>query len=357
MTATADDLSIVRALRLLGENPEARARIVDALRACEPLLEQRDVNVRDHITGPICDGLYPHGERIEVVLSSGLRFTVLYTSQIARDLVLRSVEHPDHVFEPQTTKTLLRLARDARHVVVGGAYSGDHAILIAAAMAPHGGVVHAFEPNADQLGMLRENAAANGLTNLRAIPLALWDDETTHLSFVGADALARTAPDATGPIASTTIDAYFRREGIEAVDVIMLDIEGSEPAALRGARQLLAGPRPPAIVYEIHGALTDWSQGLERTEIGVQLGALGYRLYGIRDFQSHVDLTDLPVELVPAAGAFLGGPPHAFNILAVRDPAIVSDPLFTIVENVSPKLLRHRDPALHHPTAWRTRTG
>lgn len=355
MTATADHHAIVRALRLLGADPAVRARIVETLRACEPLLAQPGVNVRDHITGPIVDALHPLRERVELELANGLRFTALYTSQISRDLVLRSEEYPEHVFEPQTTKTLLRLARDARHVVIGGAYSGDHAILIAAAIAGGGGVVHAFEPNPDQQAMLRENAAANQLENLRAIPLGLWDDESTRLSFVGADALASTKPSAEGAIETTTIDAYCRRENVPAVDVIMLDIEGSELQALRGAREILSGPHPPAIVFEIHSTYTDWSGGLRATEIGRFLTGLGYELYAIRDFQSHVAMPGLPVELVPADGAFLEGPPHGFNMLALHDRAILDDPTFAIVERVSPKLLHHRDPALHYPRAWQPR--
>jgi FkbM family methyltransferase len=354
MTATADRDAIVRALRLLGANPNARAKLVAALRACEPLLAAPGVNVRDHITGPIVDALYPERERVDVELAGGVKFTALYTSQISRDLVLRDVERPDHIFEPQTTKTLLRLARDARHAIVGGAYSGDHAILLAAAMAPHGGVVHAFEPNPHQQAMLRENAAANRLTNLRAVPLGLWDDAAVRLSFVGADALASTMPAPDGAIATTTIDEYCRAEGVPAIDLVMLDIEGSELPALRGGRATLSA-HPPAIVFEIHSSYTDWADGLRATPIGRFLVELGYELYGIRDFQSHVAMPDLPVELVPADTAYLEGPPHGFNMLALHDRALLDDPLFRVVENVSPKLLHHRDPALHYPLAWQTR--
>lgn len=352
MTATADRDAIVRALRLLGSDRDARAVLIAALRACEPLLAKPGVNVRDQITGPIVDALHPENERVELELAGGLKFTALYTSQISRDLVLRDVERPDHVFEPQTTKTLLRLARDARQAIIGGAYSGDHAILIAAAMAPHGGVVHAFEPNARQQAMLRENAATNGLANLRPVPLALWDDTSVRLAFVGADALASTEPSADGPIETTTIDEYCRTLGIGAIDLIMLDIEGSELHALRGGRTMLAGPHPPPIVFEIHRSYTDWSNGLRATPIGSFLVDLGYELFAIRDFQSHVAMPDLPVELVPADTAYLEGPPHGFNMLALHDRALLDDPLFRIVENVSPKLLHHRDPALHYPLAW-----
>jgi hypothetical protein len=37
-------------------------------------------------------------------------------------------------------------------------------------------------------------------------------------------------------------------------------------------------------------------------------------------------------------------------MVAVQDRTIFSSSKFRIVENVSPKLLLHKDPALHHPT-------
>ncbi len=347
--------AVVRALRALGANAEARAALTATLRDVEPLLAQPGQNVRTEITGPIVDALHAGVERVEVQLADGLTFSALYSGQIARDLAMRAEEHPDHVFEPQTTKLLLHLAAGARNVIVGGAYSGDHAVLIAAALAPSGGTVHAFEPNARQLAMLEENARRNGLTNVRGIALGLWDDESARLKFAGADELARTEPSAAGAIAVTTIDAYCARERLDSVGLVMLDIEGSELHALRGARALLERPDAPHVVFEIHRSYVDWSAGLRATEIARYLEECGYGLYAVRDFQSHVAMRDLPVELVPPDSAFLGGPPHGFNMLALKDAAVLDDPLFRIVPGVSPKLLHHRDPQLHYPAAWQRR--
>jgi hypothetical protein len=55
------------------------------------------------------------------------------------------------------------------------------------------------------------------------------------------------------------------------------------------------------------------------------------------------------IELIPADKVYLEGPPHGFNMLAVPPGGLLDTPLFRVVENVSPKLLRHKSPALHHP--------
>ena len=70
----------------------------------------------------------------------------------------------------------------------------------------------------------------------------------------------------------------------------------------------------------------------------------------MRDFNSNVDMRGKPVELIPAAEVYLEGPPHGFNMVAVKDPSRFDGAGYKIVRQVSPKLLRHKDPALHHPT-------
>lgn len=335
------------ALTAIGRDPEARAAIVAALKAFERLPGNRFTTVRDDITGPVVDALHAGAGTLRKQLSNGLIFEFPYRSKIARDFVMSAPERPDHVWEPQTTRLLVRLSRDATHALVGGAYFGDQAIPIAHAMRGRG-TCHAFEPDADQAAMVARNAALNGLDNVRVQPLGLWSDSATRLAFVGTDALAATVA-AEGGIPATTIDEYAGETGIDRLGLIMLDLEGAELEVLKGASRILDRDRP-AIVFEVHGAFVDWSQGLARTDIVRFLSARGYTVLAVRDFQSNVALPPGPIELVPIETAWLEGPPHGFNLVALPDPRLLEDPLFRIAPGVSPKLLFHRDPALHHPT-------
>lgn len=350
-----DQDTLRAALERIGADPESRAAFLDALRVAERRLARRDVNVREETTGPLTDALFGAVDAVDVRLADGTELALPYRSRIARDLVLRRDEHPDHVFEPQATKLLRRLARGARHVLIGGAYVGDHAVPLARAIAAEGGVVHAFEPNPELHGFLVENARRNGLTNVRANRLGLWDRSDTGLKLSGHDAYAFVEPtDEAGAIPSITIDDYGAREGVEAFDVIMIDVEGSERTILRGAQRYLAQPadRAPHLIYEVHRSYVDWSHGLDRTEIVAMLARLGYASYGIRDYQDNVPLPGVPVELVPVATAYLEGPAHGFNVFATKRAALLDDPLLRVVPDVSPKYLHHRDPALHAPLAF-----
>ena len=337
--------TIEAALRSIGRDANTRARLVDALIDYEQLPAHRFTAVRDEVTGPIVDALHASVEIVRKQLSTGLRFEFLYRSKIARDFVMSVPAVPDHVWEPQTTKLLLHFARSAREVIVGGAYFGDQAIPIADALRGRG-VCHAFEPDPDQAAMLERNAELNGLTNVRVDGRGLWGDSRSRLAFVGEDAVARTVASQEG-FATTTIDDYSEASGI-AADLIMLDLEGSELDVLRGAERQLA-QNSPHLVFEVHRAYVDWTAGLQNTKIVRYLTALGYTAFAIRDFQSNYDLAGRPIELVPVETAWLDGPPHGFNVVAVRDPAILAGAPFRITPAVSPKLLLHRDAALHHP--------
>ncbi|MGE0743948.1 MAG: FkbM family methyltransferase [Rhodospirillales bacterium] len=343
------------ALAEIGADETLRARFVALLREVETHLARPDFSVRDEITGPIVDALHADAGVLRKTLACGTVFEFHYRSKIAREFVMSGEDHPDHVWEPQTTKLLVHLSRKARNVVIGGAYSGDQAILVAKTMAPAGGVCHAFEPNTDQLRMLERNARNNRLDNVVFNRLGLWQDGATMLKLVGDDSFAHPEvadAAASDAFATVSINAYGADRGLARIDLIMLDIEGAELPALRGADRYLSQPAgsAPNVVFEVHRHYVDWSRGLAGTDIARFMTGLGYTLFAVRDFNSNVSMGDAPIELVPADAIYLDGPPHGFNMLAVKDAAaILADPAFRLCRDVSPKLLWHRDPKLHHP--------
>lgn len=338
-----------RALHALGRDRARRDELVDWLRQQEARWAYTGA-LRDEVIGPIVDALHDDGDRYERELANGLHFRFLYRTKIAREFLLASAERPTHVWEPQTTRLLLHLAAmTTGDVLVGGAYSGDQAILVAHALVPAGRGVHGFEPNADQASVLEENAVLNGLDNVRVHRCGLWERSGANLRLEGFDSFANAVEQASGEngFPTVTIDDYCAQAGVR-VGLVMLDIEGAELQALRGARRTLEEDRP-AVVFEVHRDYVDWSQGLSTAPICSLLTELGYRLFAVRDINGNQEMGRLPIELVPADRVHLQGPPHGFNMLAVADETLVSGAGFKVVVDVSPKLLRHKDPVLHHP--------
>ncbi len=356
-----DTERLLTALRHVGNHPESREHLLEALRRIESSVAYAGP-IRDDITGPIADAMFSDDTVLCKTLSNGIALEFLYRSKIAREFVLSQPAVPDHAWEPQTTRLLTLLSEagagaGGKAALIGGAYFGDHAIVVAQALAARGGVCHAFEPNENQADMLRRNAHLNELDNVVTSPLALWRVSGARLQFAGDDALAATEPtdgEPTVGILTTTIDDYVAAHAISAVSFIMLDIEGGELDALRGAAVQLTLPagQAPNIVFEIHSAYVDWSNGLAKTDIALLLASYGYQMFAVRDYQGNVAMHQRPIELIPLGFVYTDGPRHGFNVLAVKDAGLINRPEFRVrTSRISPKLLQHKDPALHQPLA------
>jgi FkbM family methyltransferase len=290
-----------------------------------------------------------------VTLADGLMFEVGTQSRIEQALLERSEEHPDHVWEPQTTRLLKLLGRDAPDVIIGGAYIGDHALPVAREMTTNGsgGTVHAFEPMLGPFERLEHHKRLNDVVNLECYQMALWDRSGVTLSLAGDWALASAsdAPvDGAAEVAAVTIDDFAAERGLR-VGLIHLDLEGGEERALRGASGTLARPigEAPHLTFEVHREHVDWSDGLDATPILRFVLDKGYTAWAVRDFHGNVPMEGRAIEIVPTDDVYLEGPPHGFNMLATKDPGLVERLGLRIVGGVSPKLLWDKDPVLHHP--------
>lgn len=334
-------------------NPGIKSELVRSLVEFDSRYRMETPSLRDFVTGPLLDLIYSEDDVLSKELSDGTKFEFLYRSKIAQEFAMSSPAKPNHVWEPQTTKLLLHLARGAETVVVGGAYFGDHVIPIAKLISESGGVVHAFEPNDQQREMLIRNAKLNELENVVPNECGLWNEHNSVLAMVGFDAFASSvdAPAGVEGIATVRIDEYLKTNGEMTPQLIMIDLEGAEFKALQGAGELLEldANNAPSLVFEIHNHYVDWSRGLENTEIVAWLESLGYAVYAVRDFNANIDMTDQPVELIPCRTVYLEGPPHGFNMLAIKDANLIESDFFKLAQGVSPKLLLGRDPSLHLP--------
>jgi FkbM family methyltransferase len=339
----------------LRSNPKIRAAYAKSIVALDAEFRKSDPMFREVVTGPLHDLAFCPDDVITKRLADGTAIEFLYRSKIAREFAMSVPDEPDHVWEPQTTKLLVHLAKGAKTVVVGGAYFGDQTIPIARELLKSGGIVHAFEPNPDQLAMLVRNLTINELTNVIPNAQGLWDVHRFRLSLAGFDAFASSVDgdcETQSSFETVQIDSYIEEQRAEPPELIMIDLEGAEFRALQGASKCLTqGPSfAPKLVFEIHGHYVDWSRGLENTDIVAWLEELGYAVYAVRDFNANVAMGQKPVELIPCRTVFLEGPPHGFNMLATKEDNVADDPFFKIVPNVSPKLLFGRDPHLHLPT-------
>jgi FkbM family methyltransferase len=346
------------ALAHAGRSEQLRYAILDALRQAEVMADDPE-RFRTEVRWPLIVALLRDIGNHRLTLDNGLIFEITPASRIEQAALLSREAHPNHLWEPQTTKLLLMLAEGASHVIVGGAYIGDHVLPIASSLCrlQKPGIVHAFEPMAQAYGQLLRNLALNRLANVRSHQMGLWDTSDAQLKVEGPAALGSSAPQTETATAgesvvqSITIDDYVRTQELPTAELIMLDTEGGEERALHGADLLLSRPglAAPILVFEIHRQFVDWSDGLDSTSVVRYLHSKGYRLFAIRDIHDNFPMHGRTIEVIPIDRVYLEGPPHGFNVLATKEPGLIDRLSLNVVEDVSPKLLHDKNPLLHHP--------
>ena len=185
-----------------------------------------------------------------VFAAYGSRFTYSagLTDPVGRALFWRRTEE----YEPETLPVLVEYLRSARTFVDVGANTGVFSLVAVAVNSQVS--VHAFEPSADVFAALQANVAANGLKDqvtcsrvavgavLGSVPLHI-PAETWGNARIGTDGFRGLAGHVED-VPCTTLDAYVADLGLEAVDVVKVDVEGLEHLVLEGARHTLRRHRP-----------------------------------------------------------------------------------------------------------------
>lgn len=168
-----------------------------------------------------------------------------------------------------------------------GANIGTETLLFARLVGTGGRVV-CFEPLPENVAILREQLALNGITNvdLRA---AAVSDTPGSLRFLrpqegmnfgeGRIVEAHEAVRGVIDVPAVVLDELFADGAFAAPRLVAIDVQGAELFVLRGARRLLTEARP-FVIAEVEQSLLA-SHGLNGADIDRLLGQLGYRTWCI----------------------------------------------------------------------------
>jgi len=169
-------------------------------------------------------------------------------------------------YEPQETAIICDLVRPGMTMVDVGANWGYFTLVGAFLTGPSGRVL-SIEADRAAADAVRANVVANGFTNVEVVNVAATDTprelrfrhyEAEHARTAGNYGLAETAHDdrADTVVTGRPLDDILDERGVEHVDVLKMDIEGGEAAALRGLARRLSAGLVDSIVLELHpGAL------------------------------------------------------------------------------------------------------
>ena len=180
-------------------------------------------------------------------------------------------------YEPHVTAAMRRALQPGMTVVDIGANIGYYSMLAAHCVGPTGRVI-AFEPSETNVTLLRASARLNGFTNIEVHEVAVADQDGS-VSFSMQDSNGGINRGELG--VSAQLVRAVRLDDIlpEAyeIDVIKIDIEGSEGLAVHGMMQCLRHSRPIVFSEFTPGGLPRFS-GLRGEDYLDLLRKLGYAI-------------------------------------------------------------------------------
>lgn len=171
-------------------------------------------------------------------------------AQVAPNFLVDIIDSDEYILDRQGA----RVAVEPGDVVLdGGACWGETALLFSHRVGPTG-AVHAFELNPSNLAVLRDNLSRNPslAPRITVVERALAARSGETLRFADQGLASHRHGKGTIVAETVTVDDHVRATGLDRVDVLKLDIEGGEAAALDGAVDTIRGLRPKLMVSAYH---------------------------------------------------------------------------------------------------------
>lgn len=198
---------------------------------------------------------------------------------------------PTGYFEPNEFALINRILRPGMIFVDGGANEGMYTLFASAKVGSKGRVI-AVEPSPRELIRLRKNIQLNDAHNIDLMEMALADrpgvlqlriaeGEHAGQNTLGDFAYEGVQTAGMKSVVATTLDDIIRRQAVDRVDVVKLDLEGAEIRALRGARDVLRRLKPLLLIEVNDAALRH--QGGHPSELLDLLSEENYAILAIDD--------------------------------------------------------------------------
>lgn len=191
-----------------------------------------------------------------------------------------ALNYTDAEFDKETVSLFTHVVDKGMTVVSLGASVGYFAILAAHLVGPKG-KVYAFEPHPLLHAYIVKNVRMNGYDHVVAVPQAV-SNKAGEVSFYVANRLGTSSlfyhyglGRKPVRVPATTLDEFFGREGWPRVDLIKMNIEGSEKAAVEGMGELSRRNPDLKLILEYNPAALE-AAGTTPRELLDALLALGF---------------------------------------------------------------------------------
>ncbi|MEW8978232.1 MAG: FkbM family methyltransferase [Symbiobacterium sp.] len=206
-------------------------------------------------------------------------------------------------YEPHVMEAIARFLAPGGTFVDVGANFGIHSVL-AAALVGETGRVLAVEASPVTHCLLAHNLVSSGCPGAVAIHAAAWSQPEvlslrhitqvvggSHVTFTGGE---RPWEGVAYRVLAMPLDTLVALAGLEHVDLIKIDVEGSEYRVLQGARETLRRHRP-ALIIEFNQETARFYDGRTARNLHRLVRELGYQMAFLNPAFTAYDANDYAV--------------------------------------------------------------
>ena len=227
-----------------------------------------------------------------------LRLRIYPGNEVFRSIFVRGIYDPNMV-------VVLDALLPSKGVLIDIGANMGYCSLLMSRTVGEDGKVFAIEPSERDFLRLVDNVNLNKLNNVNVYRLAISDisgeveisiasEERSSLNTLGTEFSNRGIEKIrTEKVEATTLDRFVEQEEIDKIDVIKMDIEGSEFKALLGAKDSIEMFRPTLILGINKNSLK--ANGSSTEDIEKILRDFRYKMYCLKEdpFFALKEITDL----------------------------------------------------------------
>ncbi len=193
---------------------------------------------------------------IDVKVNNNCSFKIYHAGHhIENELFWAGLENG---FEKLSISLWVQLSKKANVILDIGAYSGLYS-LTSSSLNPNS-KIYAFEPMEHNFDLLNKNIALNNYPNIVSIKKAcsnfsgeaiVYTEKNTTLTTsvtVNKSLFAKGKELDTVPIETIRLDEFFKKEGLQSLDLIKIDVETHEHEVLQGMSDLIKTYKPTFLI-------------------------------------------------------------------------------------------------------------
>lgn len=224
------------------------------------------------------------GYETEIFFDKGQRIALNVDDWIPYQIFLTGF----YAIEYLHTQYFRNIVREGMVFFDVGANIGYYTIQAAARVGDNGGV-YSFEPVRSTFEKLQKNILINSFRNVSANRLIIYEKECEMEIMPGDNGNTGSAKIPPKGVVSkmnaekvkaVTLDGFVEKKGVEKIDLIKIDVEGSELSVLRGMKNILEKMSPRLLIELTENTLK--AHGTSCREVLQYLKDSGYFPYNIR---------------------------------------------------------------------------